>query len=257
MRYAILSDVHANLEALTAVLDRARQERVDAVVTLGDLVGFNASPNECLDVLRHAGARSVAGNHDVVACGRAAPRGFSPRARHAIEWTAARLRADHRAYLDALPLVDVVDDVCGICHGSWRSPFERVRGPIEAAAVLHDFAAGHPGQRLCFFGHTHRAVAYHQAGGVLRTLGAGEVSLDEPGRYLVNPGSVGQPRDGDPRAAFAVFDAAAATVRFHRVRYDRRVAADRRAAAGLPRSEHRRRGLRRLVASAIGRWRPW
>lgn len=236
MRYAILADVHANLEALSAVLAELSRQRIDRLVGLGDFVGYHADPNRCLELLRGWGIEAVAGNHDLVAVGRASAERFSQRARAAIEWTAGRLDPDHRDYLAALPERAVVDGLFVAVHGSLRSPHEYVRNAAEAGALLRDLRIHGEGVRLCFFGHTHRPAVYRWDGTEpqrVEELPADEVRLEEAALYAINAGSVGQSRDADPRASFVVYDARERSVRFHRVPYDYDGCARKARAAGL------------------------
>jgi len=236
VRYAILSDVHANLEALTAVLDDVRAEGAPPIVCLGDLVGYHADPEACVDLLRAHGAVAVAGNHDRVAAGLAEPDGFGDAARRAILWTRARLSPEARAFLALLPLSRVVDGRFLLFHGALHpapnadlhlSRAARVRRSIQA---LED---GPWGVRLAFFGHTHRGVVHEARGGAVRSIEGQTMELTAGLTYLVNPGSVGQPRDGDPRAAYVIFDAGLGLLRFRRVPFDRDACLAKVARAGL------------------------
>jgi predicted phosphodiesterase len=221
MRYAVLADIHGNVEALRAVLEAARALGVDRLAACGDLVGGHASPGACLDLLRRAGAVSVAGNHDLAAAGReesGRATGGGPRARAP---GPARLRPEHRRYLAGLPTVQPVDGAFVLCHGTLASPHERVRGPADAALVLAQLRREYAPVRLCFFGHTHVPAAYGERRGAVEAIGGRRFQLEPGVAYLVNPGSVGQPRDGDLRASFALFDSAAARVSVERVPYAR------------------------------------
>lgn len=258
MKYAIVSDVHASVEALSAVLDDARASGAAAIVCLGDIVGYHADPEACIALLRAHDAVAIAGNHDRVAAGLAEPHDFGEVARRAILWTRARLSPDSRAYLAALPLTRVVDGRFLLFHGALHpvpnvdlhlSRASRVRRSIQA------LADGPWGVRLAFFGHTHRA-AIHEARGVVvsktaRFIAEGETVISDGARYLVNPGSVGQPRDGDPRAAYAVFDARTGRIDFRRVPFDHAACFAKAAAAGLLAEPAARVGLvQRLGAFA-------
>lgn len=217
MRYALLADVHANLPALEAVLDAALAAGVERVICAGDLVGYHADPEACVDRLRAAGAVCVAGNHDRVAAGIVEPVGFGREARRAILWTRARLSDECRVFLASLPLARVVDGRFLLVHGALHpapnadlhlSTGARVSRSLEALGT------GPWGVHLAVFGHTHRAVIHASIRGE-----EGQLSLSGSARYLLNPGSVGQPRDGDPRPSFALLDVegSSASVRFRRV----------------------------------------
>jgi diadenosine tetraphosphatase ApaH/serine/threonine PP2A family protein phosphatase len=231
VRYAIISDVHANLPALRAVLaDAARV--ADAVVCLGDVVGYGAEPEACIDLVAERAVAVVAGNHEHAVTGRLPLDWFNPWARAAAEWTRGRLDADRRAWLDGLPLVRELDDAT-LVHASPDEPdeWDYLVSAADGHAAFGAFAT-----RLCFVGHSHRPAAWSLgSAGPEYDPRPREVVLDAGRRYLVNVGSVGQPRDRDARAAYAVWDAAAGCVTLRRVPYD--VEAARRAivAAGLPR----------------------
>ena len=249
MRYAILSDVHANLEALTAVLEDARARGAERIVCAGDLVGYHADPEACVALLRARDAVCVAGNHDRVAAGLADPRDFGDLARRTAGWTRDHLGDESRAFLGSLPIARVVDARFLLVHGALHprpnadlhlSSSARVRRSIEA------LEGGPHGVRLAFFGHTHRA-AVHGRRASARAVEGGTVQLFVGEACLVNPGSVGQPRDGDPRAAYAIFDAEARAVSFVRVPFDRDACLAKAARAGLL-APAERRGLSGLVA---------
>ena len=220
MRIAVLSDIHANLAALDAV--RADLPPADQVWVLGDIVGYGPQPNEVIAALQEMGARSVLGNHDGAAIGTVDAGQFNPDARRAIEWTATVIDDNSRAYLAALPEVRRDGDMTAV-HGSPRDPiWEYITSPGIAAANFAHFDT-----RLCLFGHTHLPSVFRLVDdGIEPIIGLpGEhVELGDD-RALLNPGSVGQPRDGLPDAAYAVVDVdeasgATAAVSFRRVRYD-------------------------------------
>jgi predicted phosphodiesterase len=221
MRIAVLSDIHANLPALESVI--ADLPPVDAVWVLGDTVGYGPQPNEVIVVLQGIGARSVLGNHDGAAIGIVNARYFNPDARAAIEWTASMVDANARAYIAALPEVrrDTDLDLTAV-HGSPRDPiWEYITGPDVAQENLAAFDT-----RLCLFGHTHQPVVFRGVDGRVETtigLPITRVAFEADGRYLLNPGSVGQPRDGLRDAAYAILDVDAGmpgSIEFRRVSYD-------------------------------------
>ncbi len=219
MRIAVLSDIHANLAALEAV--RADFGEVDQVWVLGDIVGYGPQPNEVIAALQELGARSVLGNHDGAAIGMVDPAYFNPDARAAIEWTASVLDANARSYLATLPEVRRDGELTAV-HGSPRDPiWEYITSSGIAAANFDHFET-----RLCLFGHTHLPVAYRLTeGGIDAQPGLpGDALHIGPARALLNPGSVGQPRDGLSDAAYAILEVGetidAATIQFQRVRYD-------------------------------------
>ena len=235
VRIAILSDIHSNLPAFEAVLRHAEAAgRVDALWCLGDTVGYGPHPNECIALLRRYEHRAVAGNHDLAACGKMGTEEFNEAAASAAHWTAEQLSVTARAYLHALPLVDCEGDFT-LVHGSLRWPEWEYLLSSEQAQVQFEL------QRTPYsiVGHSHLPFVCREwsseAPPVL--LPAGESQRVELGddRMILNPGSVGQPRDGDPRASYALYDSDARAIRYHRVEYD--IAATQQAmeAARLPR----------------------
>lgn len=216
MRLAVLSDIHANLAALEAV--RADLPAVDEVWALGDIVGYGPRPNEVIAALQELGARSVLGNHDGAAIGTVDPGDFNPDARAAVTWTGEVLDDNARAYLAALPEVRRDGELTAV-HGSPRDPiWEYIVSAAVAAANLESFDT-----RICLFGHTHLPIVFRATdGGVMAAepgLPGEPVPVGE-GRLLINPGSVGQPRDGNPLAAYLILDLEAGTAEFRRVPYD-------------------------------------
>jgi predicted phosphodiesterase len=219
MRIAVLSDIHANLPALEAVVSDLPP--VDQVWVLGDIVGYGPQPNEVIATLQAMGARSVLGNHDGAAIGTVDANQFNADAKRAIEWTAGVVDANARAYIAALPEVRRDGDLTAV-HGSPRDPiWEYITGPGIAAANFEHFDT-----RLCLFGHTHVPVVYRAAGPEVEGvpgMPGDRIRLDGT-RTLLNPGSVGQPRDGLPDAAYAILDtepdSTEDVVEFRRVRYD-------------------------------------
>jgi diadenosine tetraphosphatase ApaH/serine/threonine PP2A family protein phosphatase len=236
LRYLVVSDIHANLEAFDAVLTAAAGERFDRVLILGDLVGYGADPNAVVDRIRAMPAAAVIrGNHDKVAAGLSPSASFNHLARAAVAWTARTLTADNLAYVGALPMGPIaVDDMIEICHGT---PFDEdvyVFDELDALRSLR--AAKRP---LCLFGHTHVPAAFEQAGDSLRPLGPGrtalfEMPLTHGARWLVNCGAVGQPRDSDWRAAYGVVDTDNRMLAIIRVEYDVQTAQRKILEAGLP-----------------------
>jgi predicted phosphodiesterase len=236
MRYAIVSDIHANLEALTAVLEKIDSDQaVDQIICSGDLVGYYANPNECLRLIRERGIQCVAGNHDTVAAGRKEPLKFGASGRYAILWTRPRLTADNLRFLQSLPLMMTIDEKILVVHGSLHpqpNEDDYLNTPEQIRECFAAWPQVAPQIRLCFFGHTHRGLAYESSGAEIRKHKTQTLKLQDA-TYLVNPGSVGQPRDRDPRAAFAVFDDQTQTLEFHRVKFDREACYRKAEVAGL------------------------
>ncbi len=229
MHVAILSDIHANLPALDAVL--AALGDVDAVWQLGDVVGYGPHPDEVVARLREIGATGVRGNHDVAALGILDVAWFNPAARRAVEWTARRISPETRAWLAALPERAELGEMT-LVHGSPLDPtWEYVTTTPDAQANLAAFVTPY-----CLHGHTHVPVAWRADDGrveLVRPSHGSELNLDGR-RLLLNPGSVGQPRDHDPRASALVLDTDAHRVTWHRVAYPIATTQADIRAAGLP-----------------------
>jgi predicted phosphodiesterase len=238
VRILILSDIHGNLAALEAVLRAAGS--VEAVWNLGDTVGYGPCPRQCLARTQEINAHpTLAGNHDLAAIGRIDTSTFNPAARAAAEWTAANLEDEDKAYLASLPSMTVHGDVT-LAHGSPRSPVWEYITTDEAAT--ENFA--HFENPVCFFGHTHvasvAALSEDRGDAELHLMSDGMVLDLSVQRWLINPGSVGQPRDRDPRAAFAILDTDQVTLIQRRVAYEIAATQSQMAAAGLPESLIRR-----------------
>jgi diadenosine tetraphosphatase ApaH/serine/threonine PP2A family protein phosphatase len=235
-RYLILTDIHANLEALDTCLADARMRGYEQVIILGDVVGYGADPNAVIDRVRELKpAAMVRGNHDKVALGIDQADGFNAAARLAAQWTMDALTPEHRAWLAALPQgPHVVDDLIEICHGA---PFDEDSYIFDELDAMRAIAVAT--RPVCLYGHTHQTIAFELIDGDFRVVwptleGQSELSLKAGGKYLLNPGSVGQPRDGDPRAAYAIADTVARLVTFVRLPYDVVTTQDKVLKAGLP-----------------------
>lgn len=222
MKIGIISDIHANLEALTAALEVMTGSHVDEIVCLGDIVGYGANPGECLELIRKRCARVVLGNHDQAAVDLAAAEYFSDPARMAVEWTAQRLSEDEKRYLAGLPLTAERAGVL-LVHASPREPgaWDYLFSESEARMAFGAFP-----HRICFVGHSHvpGVFAEHSR--------APQVGKED--RFIVNVGSVGQPRDGDPRLSVGVFDSGMWSYTNVRVPYDVASARAKILDAGLP-----------------------
>lgn len=232
MRVALISDIHANLSALDAVLRHGRRERTEAVWQMGDIVGYGPDPDAVVARLREVGAVGVMGNHDAAAVGLIGTADFNPLAATACEWTAEAISADTRAYLEALPSTLRHGDFTCV-HGTLREPLWEYLMTAEAA-YAHFALQESP---YSIVGHTHFPVVIRESpGGGLEAEPAGDRSVVVLGesRVCVNPGGAGQPRDGDPRGCYAVLDTDAMAVTFHRVEYDITAVQVRMYVAGLP-----------------------
>jgi predicted phosphodiesterase len=236
LRYLILSDMHANWDAFEAVLRRSRRKRIDAVLVLGDLVGYGGAPNQVVDAVRSLGPRlfTVRGNHDKVVAGIDNGANFNQTALTAAQWTTGRLTPANLRYVRDLPKgpLEVEKDIA-ICHGSPLDEDTYVFSDVDAYEIFSGFPVP-----LTFFGHTHIPSLFSLEG---RRLGVnalrgdgGTITLHPEGRYLINPGSIGQPRDRDPRASFMTYDSRRRVVRWYRIPYPIDEAQRRIRKAGLP-----------------------
>jgi diadenosine tetraphosphatase ApaH/serine/threonine PP2A family protein phosphatase len=246
MRLALLSDIHSNLPALEAVLADLDGADVDEAWCLGDVVGYGAQPDECADLVRERCTVCLVGNHDLAALAQLDISTFSPAAAAAVRWTRERMSASTRDFLAGLDPADESREV-GLYHASPRDPvWEYVLWPDQAAECIRAQA-----RRVSFIGHSHVALFFaladegSQADATAEARGAqagAGTSLEiGRGRWLINPGSVGQPRDGDPRAAWLELDTDSWHAVFHRVAYDIDRAADAIVSTDLP--EHLARRL--------------
>jgi diadenosine tetraphosphatase ApaH/serine/threonine PP2A family protein phosphatase len=235
MRIGVLGDVHANLEALRAVVAAMHSEGIDEWVQVGDLVGYGPEPSACIDLVRELGCRVCLGNHDAAVIGLLDTAYFNNFARTAIEWTRTQLRPRDLDYLRSLPLV-IDRGLYTVVHGTLHMPeqFGYVLSPVEALdslALQQTF--------LCFVGHSHVPAIYMQRNGDPRDLDVlyqpeAEACVRDHARVLMNVGSVGQPRDEDPRAAYATYDSETQIARIRRVTYDIPGVQRKIRAAGLP-----------------------
>jgi predicted phosphodiesterase len=246
VRYLILSDIHANLEALETVLDDA-EGLWDQTLVLGDLVGYGADPGAVIARVQALQPfATIRGNHDKVACGIDDAREFNTVARAAAAWTAAHLSDEHLGYLRALRRGPTqIDDRVEMCHGA---PFDEDHYIFDAGDARRGLAEA--SRALCLFGHTHLPIVFRRvdeafSGGTPDPDVETVVKLQRGARYLINPGSVGQPRDGDPRAAYAILDDEAQELTMIRVRYPVEEAQSKILAAGLPPSLANRLALGR------------
>ncbi len=233
MRYAVFSDVHGNLEALETVLADAGRQRADVYLCLGDTVGYGPDPNECASRVESLGGPALVGNHDLAALGALDTSAFSPLAHAAIEWTIGMVTAETRRWLGTLP--HRIDDRMFLAvHGSPRDPIEEYILDLPTSlAIFSEYPFS-----LCLAGHSHIPGAFVlETDGTLsaRSLPAGEpVRLARTSRYIVNAGSVGQPRDGDPRACYLLMETKPRTVTLRRLAYPFAATQEKMAVRGLP-----------------------
>jgi len=243
VRYLLLSDVHSNLEALEVCIASA-QGKYDQALCLGDLVGYGPNPNEVITKVRELALVIIRGNHDKACSGLDDAAEFNPYARMATEWTRKALTGEYFAFLRSLPAGPIVMEGFLIAHGSPLDEDDYILGPGQALPLLR----GPEAQVVCF-GHTH-----YQGGFMLTPQGNFQsirlplkpnglilsLPIDNGGRYLINPGSVGQPRDSDARAAFAILDMDNLQVEYYRASYDLAKTQEKMKAAGLPEPLYRR-----------------
>jgi diadenosine tetraphosphatase ApaH/serine/threonine PP2A family protein phosphatase len=239
VRRLILSDIHANLEALEAVL-AAAEGRYDDLWCLGDLVGYGPDPNAIVHWFLHSSALVIRGNHDKAAIHSDDLAWFNPIAQASARWTAEVLEERHLRWLDALPAGPLNAGAAQLVHGTPLDEDEYITDLDEAEPVLA--AAAVP---LIFFGHTHLQGAFERKARFTRALPAAGFTLHPDAFYLINPGAVGQPRDGDPRAAFAIWDDDSRTITLERAAYDIKTTQAKIRAAGLPEPLARRLQLGR------------
>jgi predicted phosphodiesterase len=236
MRILVLSDLHSNATAMDAVLE-AVKDRWDSSVCLGDVVGYGPDPNYVTARLRELKTKTIRGNHDKAVTGVMATEDFNPVAKAAVDWTRAELKQEHLAWLAALPPGPLESQGIVLVHGALQDEDEYVFTPEQALDGLLDSSAG-----ITFFGHTHHQGGFSYLDSQLEVLqirpraseSFAALRIESPRRYLLNPGSIGQPRDGDPRAAFAIADLEHKVVEFWRVPYDVAAVQERMRAAHLP-----------------------
>jgi predicted phosphodiesterase len=255
MRYGLLADIHGNLAALEQALAVLEREGVDRYVVAGDIVGYGPAPNECVEVVAGLGATCVAGNHDLIAIGALGADGAGALARATLEWTRSVLGADARAWLSALPARARTDGVV-VAHGSLDDPCRYVLDDLAAARELAALRVTSDAT-LLVLGHTHLATTFGSRSRRVLGHGVGRADLGAGERWLVNPGAVGQSRDGGVLALAAVLDTPARTSTQHAFAYDIAATRDALARTGLPAAAIQRpparpeRGLRALTRRAV------
>lgn len=232
MRIAIIADLHANLEATVAVLREIDKRGAEKVVCLGDLVGYNAEPDEVIGLIRERGIPALMGNHDAATCGLEDAWFFRSSAKKAVDWQMQHMRDDNRLWLKRLPEQIQFERAYLGVHGSPGNRDDYIVDWLDAMRQLSSLKE--PEISVCFFGHSHRASFFSERGGNFATTYGAIHELRRGNRYFINPGAVGQPRDRDPRAAFGLFDSERMTFEFCRVEYDIAGAARKIIQAGLP-----------------------
>ncbi len=230
MKYAIISDIHSNLEALEVVFEEIDRLGLDKTICLGDIVGYGANPNECVEIIIERKVETILGNHDIVACGKKEPYAFNSVARDSALWTRSVLTAGNKDFLYSLPDKKEIEDFL-IVHGALSDPDLYI---LSAYDALSEFSLMVK-HNICFFGHTHMRVWYTFQSGDLRRFSDYEFKIEPKSKYLVNPGSIGQPRDRDPRSSFLIYDWEERIVKFIRLKYDIGLAQKKIIEAGLDR----------------------
>lgn len=234
MKYALIADIHANQEALTAVLARIQELGVAKIYCLGDIVGYNASPRECIELVRGANIFCLAGNHDRYVVG-GVDDSVRGETREVIDYTRAALTPEQLKWLKGLPDQHVLERNWLLVHGSPSDRDEYMLDQPQWTKNLKEMKKTYFGLDLCFFGHTHYPVVVSKTGAERDFQADRTVALKAREIYLINPGSVGQPRDRCPKASFCVFDTEPLQVSFYRVAYDIGGAQSKIAEAGLAR----------------------
>ena len=231
MRYAIISDIHGNLEAFQAVLDALSEEDIDTYLSVGDCIGYGANPKECIELLRSLNPEVlIAGNHEWGVLGLKEADYFNELAQYAISWTRKILDKDEIEYLKSFSLV-YEDDKMTLVHGTLNMPeeFYYILDTDDAEAAM-----GRMRNSLCFVGHSHVPGVFASNHHKVEILESQSIRLEYERKYIINAGSVGQPRDGDPRASYVVYDTENPTLEIRRVEYDVKKAQGKILKAGLP-----------------------
>ena len=231
MKIGFISDIHANLEALEAVLRELKAESVERIICLGDVVGYNPDPDACIERIQSECEIALAGNHDFGATGKYPSEFFNEAARKALAWTKEQISADHAQYLDTLPLEFVDGEIMGV-HASPENPARwfYIQSMQQAKEAMETMTAP-----ICFIGHTHVPGIYTlDTDGSVHMEFEPEIYFEPDKKVLINVGSVGQPRDGDPRACFGVLNADEGTYHLRRCSYPVERVQEKMTTAGLP-----------------------
>ncbi|OVE73364.1 hypothetical protein BVX93_01920 [bacterium B13(2017)] len=231
MRYAIISDVHSNYEALTAVLEDIRKQKVDDIICLGDIVGYGASPKECINLIKQCCSQIIIGNHDHAAIGLTDTDYFNFNARNAIKWTSQQLTDEEKEYFSNLPFYSKRDDLI-FTHASLYKPQDwgYILDEYQALASFEQMKDSF----ICFIGHSHVPLAFIKKQYLSFMWDIKEFVLEKNNQYIINVGSVGQPRDGIKDAAYVIYDSSKLLINLIRVSYDIETAQKKIIGAGLP-----------------------
>ncbi|MBD3426067.1 MAG: metallophosphoesterase [Candidatus Omnitrophica bacterium] len=230
MKYVVISDIHGNLPALEAAVSTFPEESEKNIICAGDIVGYGAEPGKCIEKVRALGARSVMGNHDAGVIGRTDISYFNNAAAEAVRWTRKQLNGDGLSYLEKQPYV-IEEKFFSVAHGTLHDP-ERFSYMMTGADAMHTFEVLKT--KICFVGHSHVPGTFILREGKLTQTGKNAIVLEDNASYIVNVGSIGQPRDGDNRACYCIYDADKGQIDLRRIEYDISLAAERIAKAGLP-----------------------
>ncbi|MEA3369028.1 MAG: metallophosphoesterase family protein [Candidatus Ratteibacteria bacterium] len=230
MRYGIFGDIHGNLEAFEVVLRELNRQKVTQLICVGDIVGYGAEPNGCVEKIRSLSIPAVAGNHDWISVGKSDINYLNAQARQAILWTGRNLKSENKRYLDKLPLVIEKNDF-QLVHGSLKEPAEwhyilNLKEANDAFSLMK--------KSLLFIGHSHRPIIFSKDKEKIAYSFTGRLSIKEGVKYIINVGSVGQPRDGDPRAGYILFDDEKKEIVYKRIAYPVEKTQAKIKAAGLP-----------------------
>ena len=233
MKYAILSDIHSNLEALQAVLDNLKRYNCDKILFLGDLLGYGASPNECVDLARMLNFVTILGNHDRAVLSGRKLETFNEYAKLAVQWTDAVLSDENRDYLNSRPISLFFDNIVMV-HGALSGTDEYIMNHKDVLDNLELLKAQYDNCNILLYGHTHIRALFSDSDALNRTATDTELNLSSENTYFINPGSVGQPRDGSPNASFGIYDSEKQTYRQMTVSYDIESAQKKILDNGLP-----------------------
>ncbi len=231
MRYAIVADIHGNLEAFIEVKKQLKKQNIDKYICLGDIVGYGANPKECLELSKRLFDVIIAGNHDWACCGLFDVKYFNPYAREAVLWTQNVINEEEKNFLRSLPLTRQVDDF-EIVHGSLYHPDE-FNYILSISDALKTFKLMKT--QICFIGHSHApAVFSRDEKNRIEYIDRNEVRLENNLSYIINVGSVGQPRDGNPKSSYCIYDRDKKVIKIERIAYPVAITRDKIIKAGLP-----------------------
>ena len=230
MRYGIFGDIHSNLEAFQEVIKAYKGEDVDRYICVGDIVGYGADPHWCIEELKNLDAKTVCGNHDWASVGLLDTDYFNYAARAAVKWTQENLITEEKEFLKSLgPVIN--EENFSVVHGSLDRP-ESFYYIMDIASANRCFQKMETS--LCFIGHSHVSVIFFMEGDKIRYTFENFIKIKPEVKYIVNVGSIGQPRDGNPKASFSIFDSDRMTIKTQRVEYDIEAAKNKILKAGLP-----------------------